>query len=63
MAKELNQVVTQVNETLTQKRSIIQFTEDTVGEDQVVINYADMTAEEQAIFDAYIVMCETIMNR
>lgn len=63
MAKELKQVVTQVNESLIQKRSIIQFTENSVGEEQVIINYADMTAEEQAIFDAYIVMCETIMNR
>ena len=62
MAKELNQIVTQVNEKLTQKRAIIQFTEDGVGETQIIKNYADMTTEEKAIFDTYVQMCEVLMN-
>ena len=65
MAKELKQSVTQYNiDEFVPVRAIVQFVDSETGEEaQVIVNYADLSAEEKATFDAYKTLCETLMNK
>jgi hypothetical protein len=62
MAKTLNQVVTQDNQNTVPKRIIVQFTDDSTGSNQVIVEYDSMTTESKAIYDTFIQMCEVYMN-
>jgi len=67
MAKELLQVVTQDNLQgqfgPIEKRVIVQYNDMESGEqNQVLVNYDDMTTEAKAIYDTFIQMCEAYMN-
>lgn len=62
MAKELKQSVTQYNiDESVPKRVIVQFTENE-QENQVIVNYDSLTADEKIIFDNYQILCEILMN-
>ena len=65
MAKELKQSVTQYNiDEFVAVRTIVQFVDsETAEEAQVIVNYADLSAEEKATFDAYETLCEILMNK
>jgi len=67
MAKELIQVVTQDNQQgqfgPIEKRIIVQYHDtDTNEQDQVLVNYDDMTTEAKAIYDTFIQMCEVYLT-
>lgn len=67
MAKELIQVVVQDNQQgqfgPIGKRIFIQFLNtDSSEDDQLLIEYDDMTVESKAIYDTFIQMCEVYMN-
>jgi len=67
MPKELIQVVTQDNLQgqfgPIGKRVIIQFNDTDTGEqDQVLVEYDDMTTEAKAIYDTFIQMCEVYLT-
>jgi len=67
MAKELLQVVTQDNLQgqfgPIEKRVIVQYNDMESGEqNQVLVNYDDMTTEAKAIYDTFIQMCEVYLT-
>ena len=67
MAKELLQVVTQDNLQgqfgPIEKRVIVQYNDMESGEqNQVLVNYDDMTTEAKAIYDTFIQMCEAYLT-
>jgi len=62
MAKELKQSVTQYNiDEFVPKRVIVQFTENE-QENQIIVDYDSLTADEKIIFDNYQILCEILMN-
>lgn len=67
MAKELIQVVTQDNQQgqfgQIAKRIIVQYHDTDTGEqDQVLVNYDEMSTEGKAIYDTFIQMCEAYLT-
>ena len=67
MAKELVQVVVQDNQQgqlgPIGKRIFIQFLDTDTGEDdQLLVEYDDMTTEAKAIYDTFIQMCEVYLT-
>ena len=64
MAKELKQSVTQYNiDEFVAVRTIVQFVDsETAEEAQVIVNYADLSAEEKATFDAFKTLSESKMQ-
>lgn len=65
MALIYKQTVTQNEKTSPlpmDERLIVQYFDDVAEEDkQNIVNYDDLTAEEQATFDAYKALCESKM--
>lgn len=61
--KTLLGVVVQVDETvsLSEERFIVQYVEDDTNK-QVIKNYADLSVEDKATYDAYKAICATLMN-
>ena len=67
MAKELIQVVAQDNQQgqfgPIAKRIFIQFLDtDSSEDDQLLVEYDDMTTEAKAIYDTFIQMCEAYLT-
>lgn len=67
MAKELVQVVVQDNQQgqlgPIGKRIFIQFLDtDSSSDDQLLVEYDDMTTEAKAIYDTFIQMCEVYLT-
>lgn len=67
MAKELIQVVAQDNQQgqlgPIGKRIFIQFLDTDTGEDdQLLVEYDNMTTEAKAIYDTFIQMCEAYLT-
>jgi uncharacterized lipoprotein YehR (DUF1307 family) len=57
MANILNQVVVQENVEGIEKRMIVQYKDDITEESsQVIVDYDSLTAEEKAIYDAFIAL-------
>jgi hypothetical protein len=45
------------------KRVIIQFVDTETGENkQVLVNFSDLEAEQQTVFESYEALCELLMN-
>jgi hypothetical protein len=67
MAKELIQVVAQDNQQgqfgPIAKRIFIQFLDtDSSEDDQLLVEYDEMTTEAKAIYDTFIQMCEAYLT-
>lgn len=67
MAKELVQVVVQDNQQgqlgPIGKRILIQFLDtESTEDDQLLVEYDDMTTEAKAIYDTFIQMCEAYLT-
>ena len=67
MAKELIQVVAQDNQQgqlgPIGKRIFIQFLDtESTEDDQLLVEYDDMTPEAKAIYDTFIQMCEVYLT-
>jgi len=67
MAKELVQVVVQDNQQgqlgPIGKRIFIQFLDtESTEDDQLLVEYDDMTTEAKAIYDTFIQMCEVYLT-
>ena len=66
MAKNLIQVVTQDGQSGPlgdiPKRIIVQYEDTENGDDQILVNYDDMTTEAKAIYDTFIQMCEVYLT-
>ena len=57
MAKTIKQIVVQDNLDNVSKRFIVQYYDDVAEQDgQEIIFYSDLTAEEQATYDAFITL-------
>jgi hypothetical protein len=60
MANILKQTVVQESTGTVGQRMIVQYKDDiTLLDDQVIINYTDLSVEEKATFDAFIALTET----
>lgn len=60
MANTLKQSFIQIGIPAIPKRIIIQYTNNEEDQ-QAVINYEDLTAEQKTIFDSYKSLCETLI--
>jgi hypothetical protein len=62
--KNLTQSVSQYNiDEYVPKRVIVQYVNSETGEnEQVLVNFSDLEAEQQAVFESYEALCEQLMN-
>ena len=61
MANTLKQSFIQIGIPAIPKRIIIQYTNNKEDQ-QSVINYEDLTAEQKTIFDSFKTLCESIIS-
>lgn len=59
--KTINQAVSQYYE-LPEERVIVQYYDENGSSQQKIVSYSELTTEQKATFDAYKVLCETLMN-
>jgi hypothetical protein len=62
MANTLKQIVITNQAPQNAQRLVVQYVDDNKKNQQVIVNYESLTAQQKLDFDNFVLVCETIMN-